>query len=78
MHRTDFALDDAQYGGTDSMGAGCASPCGRDIAVRVRPHMGVHEGWIISCGMAMRHGGDIPPSDAHPVRAFLFASGAGQ
>ena len=49
-------------------GVGYASPS--NIAVWVRPRMGLHEGWIISCGMARRSGRDIPP----PIRAFLFAT----
>ena len=49
-------------------GVGYASPS--NIAVWVRPRMGLHEGWIISCGMARRNGRDIPP----PIRAFLFAT----
>ena len=46
-----------------------------NIAVRVRPHMGVHEGWVIPRGMTRRHGRAIP--DKIPVREFLFAGGAG-
>ena len=47
-------------------------PCGCNIAVRVRPHMGLHEGWSISCGMGRRHGRDIPREMT--MRVSLFPS----
>ena len=77
LHRTlsPHSLDHSVHGGTCYMGAGYASPCGYNIAVRVRPHMGVHEGWVIPRWMTRRHGRAIP--DKIPVREFLFAGGAG-